>query len=294
MSQESNTFNFRDSIDQFSAQLMQLVSNPRNVGFWRPEMVAHKAPQYEGIEDDVDKRMIKRILKGEYTYQRHYRKDKKYDKPKFIKINTHTIGHIQMDIADFRSISEFHKQPETVGIRQYALIFIDVFSRWLHVEPLYHNTKEEIFEGIQNFVRVWNDKFDIPQNWYETEESDEKADNNYKLKRIKSISCDREFARPAEYREFFNLNRIEHYSPQPGDKHGMVSLVERVIQTLRFFLGKIITFGGQYDWASYIHHVVDNYNDTYHSSLRTTPEWSVTHIDKFPPLTETDRKNVEK
>ena len=83
-----------------------------------------------------------------------------------------------------------------------------------------------------------------------------------------------------------------HYS-QVVDKHGKVSLVERVIRTIRQLVGKYMS---RTKGSKYIHVLDDlvfNYNNSRHGAIGTNPDWAFQHRDVFPRITKDDKKKLE-
>lgn len=148
--------------------------------------------------------------------------------------STGVFNSLQMDVVVYDRYSH----------RGYAYIFnvIDVFSRKAWSYPLKHHKLEEMRKLLDELF----------------EEVGMEPNN---------INCDNEFNK---------ISFTRHY-PQIkfwfSDKDDYVknAIVERFNRTLTGMLAKVRTATGDNDWPQYLELVVDNYNNTVHRTIRTTP-----------------------
>lgn len=65
------------------------------------------------------------------------------------------------------------------------------------------------------------------------------------------------------------------YMTAPRDDHKALAYIDRVIRTLRTSLNRWRAATGRTDWESALPDLVDNYNSTYHDSIKTTPNQAI-------------------
>ena len=290
---------------------MRSMFDPKQ-GFWSSQRMQRKA-RFNSNLKHYDSNYVKQTFDRYISQQRHSPIIRRKNLHK--KVNLSTIGHLQADIADFTSINPNSEY-------RYCLFFIDVFSRFAFAFPLktrqhtipnpspvptqYNPKPAKYFypmaEALQDLIAEWEDLTKTTQidaldkdneDYFDTDNPQQIPSNDWS-KQIKFISHDRELFVTLKEREILQQYNIDHLSPQPNDKHGMVSLVERLIGTVRRMLGRWITHTQRNDWHTVIHDLIKNYNNTTHNSLRTSPLWAVTHNDKFPRLNKHEQKEFLK
>ena len=136
-----------------------------------------------------------------------------------------------------------YKTSNNKGYR-YIVIVIDNFSKYLWAIPLKNKYSQTITNDFSNIL------------------------TKSKRKPIK-IESDRgtEFYNSI-LQNFLKSKNIQHYS-RYTDKGP--SIAERVIRTTRNLLKKPVFEKGNADWISELPSVVNKYNNTIHSSTKTTP-----------------------
>ena len=155
------------------------------------------------------------------------------------KIITHYPGHItQSDLIDMQKFSS-----SNTGYN-YILVFIDCFSKKIWLEPLKTKTGEETANALRKIIN----KVSFP---------------------IQSLIIDEGL----EYRNkfVFSLLRefnIHHYHIRTKHK---ASTAERVNRTIKGIIWKIFTESGKSNWVRYLDDISNNYNNTYHTSIKMTP-----------------------
>jgi hypothetical protein len=85
----------------------------------------------------------------------------------------------------------------------------------------------------------------------------------------KNLNCDNEFNTKL-LNEYFKDQNIRLYFSQP-DEINKNAIVERFNRTLANLLQKWRIGTGKYDWNKVLPEIIDNYNNTYHSTLKETP-----------------------
>ena len=175
----------------------------------------------------------KKFIENQYSYQ----VTKKVIKPK--KFNSIVAKEprqsYQIDLMIYDRY-EFHNY-------KYILMCIDVNSRYLLAKPLTNRDNETI---VKNMKLIFN------QMGYP-----------------KIINCDNEF-NTSLINEFFEKHKIKLYFSQP-DEINKNAIVERVNSTIANMLQRHRTATGKYDWYKVLPKIVDNYNNTFHTTIKATP-----------------------
>lgn len=170
--------------------------------------------------------------------------DKRYFKPFFVQIRA-PENYYQIDLMDMSNISRARgNQNNTFG-----LLIIEVASRkgWLY--PLRTKHAHLVAQRLAE--------------WYPEAVAIRGADNM-------QVQSDAGSEFKGEVKAFFNQHGIEHRVVDVGDKNSQ-AIAERWIKTLRERFRVKWLENDNYDWVSHIDDVVEDYNDTEHRSMKTTP-----------------------
>lgn len=127
---------------------------------------------------------------------------------------------------------------------KYVMILIDVFSKRLFAQPM---KKMNEFDSTIAMEKMINQVPDMPK-MIATDSGTE-----YYNSRMKSL---------------FERFGIKHYSM--GGKH-KACVAERVIKTLKSRLEKYFWQNKTHNWVDVLDQFVDNYNATYHRSIKMAP-----------------------
>lgn len=142
----------------------------------------------------------------------------------------------QADLVDFQKYTD-----ENDGYR-YVCFVIDTFSKKLWVFKLKNKTGLSLKKALQMFLLVNRPK---------------KMQVDQGTEFFNSI-----FARMMEA---FGIKLYHTYSDKKA------SIVERVQRTIREKLGKLFTKNNNHRWVDHLQDVVDNYNHSYHRSIKMRP-----------------------
>jgi hypothetical protein len=125
------------------------------------------------------------------------------------------------------------------------LCLIEIASRKAYIIPLKTKNEKEIYEAINKLIN--------------------------KIKGIKAITTDNgsEFTNK-KVDKLLKDNHIVHYLGQAEDKRTL-SIVERFNRTIKNYLRKYFTAYNTYKWINVIDDIVENYNNSYHSGIKTSP-----------------------
>lgn len=157
------------------------------------------------------------------------------------KVQLRGIGDTwQMDLMDlgqyFRSNKSF----------KYALIIIDIFTKYVWYAPLKTKKGEEIAENLNTIISK-NSFYGPPRNIH----SD-------KGKEFINSTC----------KNLYRKYDITYYHTESETK---ASIVERVIRTLKEKLFKKFTSVGSYEWVKSLAECVKKYNNSKHSTTNMKP-----------------------
>lgn len=165
----------------------------------------------------------------------------------------------QADLADFQKYATVNKRFN------YMLFVIDCFSKFLWIKPLKDKTAINVANAFENIL----------------EESRRNPDN---------LQTD-------DGKEFFNTtfsklmkkHNINHYSTYSVKK---AAIVERTIKTIKQKLFKKFSLRGNYKWVEILDGIVDEYNNTVHSTIKMKPSrvTAKTKLNAFNNIKILDKK----
>lgn len=155
---------------------------------------------------------------------------------KFSSYIAYRPNHIfQMDIMVYDRY-EYNKY-------KYILVVIDVYSRYLQARPMTNRKLETIIKNYKSIVK-------------------EIGPADY-------MQCDNEFNKADFIEVLADTNtKFRFSSPDEINKN---PIVERVNGTIANYLQKIRIATKRYDWNKYLGDVIENYNSTYHSTIKDEP-----------------------
>src|SRR5690606_902740 len=141
---------------------------------------------------------------------------------------------------DFIEISD-KKKGVNLNFR-YILTCIDVFSKYAFCFPTRNKEKNTYLPLIESLFEKY--KFKILQ-----------SDKEFKSNKLKEL-CDK-----------YNVNQIfsKAYHPQSN------GCIERFNKTLKEQIHKYLTNSGSKVWINALPKIVENYNNSYHSTIKMTP-----------------------
>lgn len=156
---------------------------------------------------------------------------------KFTSIQANYVGNIyQMDVI----VYDRYKMNNY----SYILVVIDIYSRYMDARAMTNRRIETLFENFSSII--------------------------HHMGKPDKVECDNEFNKQL-FNEYFKANNITPIYSDP-DQLYKNAIVERVNQTIANQLQKIRITSNNYKWYQYLNIVVDNYNETYHSTIKATPE----------------------
>jgi len=142
----------------------------------------------------------------------------------------------------FIDLMDMSKIATKKGNKNYnfGLVMIDVYSRRGWIEPIKNKTTSEVLEGLK------------------------------KMPKPKRITSDNGSEFKGQVADYFKENGIIHTTNEVGD-HRTMGIVDRFIRTIRNDLNLMWEVNDDFIWVPYIYEIVDNYNNTYHNTIKATP-----------------------
>jgi len=181
---------------------------------------------------NISNKLVKEFIENQETHQIS-RKPVKREFNTIYVPNVRDSYHI--DLMDY-SRYEYHNY-------RYILCVVDVYSRFAMCKPLTNKTMENILNNMKKIFYVMG----IP----------------------KAINADQEFNKKL-FNEYYKEKNIKTYFSQPNQLYKN-AIVERFNRTLAMLLQRWRQAHKRYDWYKVLDDIVDNYNNTYHSTIKTTP-----------------------
>ncbi|KAK3092447.1 hypothetical protein FSP39_002935 [Pinctada imbricata] len=185
----------------------------------------------KGVEN-VGKHIIRRWLQRQDWYSVH-----KPARSTFMraKVRVSSIDNqYDADLADMTSLSRNNN-----GVK-YLLVIIDIFSRYLWVEPLKNKTGKEVIKGFNNVFA--------------------QGRKCAKLRTDKGS----EFTNKA-VQDYLKSQKVYYFTTQNSDTKA--NYAERVIQTLKNMIYRYFTKSKTNQYINNLQTLVDSYNSTPHRSL---------------------------
>jgi hypothetical protein len=194
---------------------------------------------YETAKES-DKSITLKKVKEFLSSQEEYQINKGNNKNVYFKISA-PKGFYQSDLL-------FYPQLKTKNKGYSAMLsFIEIASRKGYVIPLKSKKELEITTAFKKLFELINEP-------------------------IISITTDNgtEFLNKSVQRLFKQKN-INHTLAQKDD-HNKMSIVERFNRTIKNYLRRYFTANNTYNWFDVINDVMLNYNNSFHSTIHTTPD----------------------
>ena len=195
----------------------------------------------------------RKMLNKVYALQRHREVTSKHLKKKYKREGAvRPFFSVQVDLADFPKL----QNPLNKNMR-YMMVVIDVFSRFLWIEPL--RSKEKLHIPLERvFTRMKKEFGKTPTNMT----GDNEFDTN-------------------EFKKMADKYKFRWWFGDPNEKY-RTGIVERVIRTIRNLLKRYLSQNDTTKYIDVLQDLVDNYNDTEHGHTRTRPNVAIKSGQTFP------------
>ena len=185
---------------------------------------------------NVSVQFIKEYLKELPSYTLHHPIRRKFRR-RLTKVYGVDIQH-QADLIEFLKFAKFNNNYK------YALVVIDVLSRYLMGIPLKNKKPESVIKGFREIYK------------------------NGRLPCIMQTDDGSEFISRST-QAYFKSKRIKHFTTSSDTKS---ALIERAIKTLKNRLYKYFTHSKTFSWYNVFSKHIDNYNNTIHSVTKMAPK----------------------
>jgi len=202
------------------------------------------------ITYDYQYNEIKHFYKSQQVTQRFYESKP----PKPCRITAFWFGHIlQMDlmvIGGGRTPQGHLKGLQKINGVRYLLNIVDVFSRYAWSFPLKHKQAPTVVAVIRKLIQ------ELKQQGV----------------RLQNLTMDNgtEFKNQHMDQLAYQFNLKLWYNV-PGD-HGHMGIIERFNRTLRTKINKFMESWNTKRFINNLPHIVSNYNNSYHRTIKTTPQ----------------------
>lgn len=188
--------------------------------------------------------------------QRTHQLNKQTKKPQFRSITAKFPGDCyQMDVLVYTRHRANHYE--------YILCCIDVYSRFAAARAMTNLRAPTLLENIESIFK----EMGIPHN----------------------INFDQEFSSPKLLLDYFAQNGVTLYASEKDEMHKN-AIVERFNRTLAALLQRWRTGQADHRWYKVLPAIMENYNSTYHRTIRARPldvfqrrDWNHQRIVTKPP-----------
>jgi transposase InsO family protein len=184
----------------------------------------------------INRQQVKEWLASQEAYTMHRRMLKKFHRNKGI---TRGIDDLwQIDLADMQNISKYNDNF------RYLVTCIDVFSKFAWVIPIKNKQAKSVLEAFKIII----------------ENSSRKPNNLQSDQGTEFLN--------KEFKEYLEEIGVGHYYVNSELK---ASVVERFNRTIKEKIYRYFTYKNTYDYISVLGDLVQSYNNSFHRSIKTSP-----------------------
>ena len=210
--------------------------DPREPGSFQSYDKLKKTTRKEGRFPNITKNTLQRWLQNQEPYSRN-----RLYLPHSIKRSRVFVSGLydqfDADLAEYKPLEDHND-----GYR-YLLVVIDIFSRYIWVEPIKRKKPANIIDAFEKIFRQGY----IPRR-LRTDAGGEFTANIMKP-----------FYKHYNITHFKSLNEVK------------ANYAERVIKTIKSKLGRFMTYRGTGRYIDSLQDIVHSYNNTYHKGIGMTP-----------------------
>jgi len=164
-------------------------------------------------------------------------------KPKRVFNSITTTKPLQQVNIDLMIMDKIKNKKGNKGFA-YALVIIDIYSRYLWIVPIKTKTASETLDAWKKVFKASKQPANIT------------SDSGSEYKGV--------------FAKYLRDNNISHRTVEIGD-HRSLAIVDRVIRTIRRKLRLLWEINNNFDWISHIDRVVKEYNNKIHSTTKAKP-----------------------
>jgi hypothetical protein len=208
---------------------------------------------YKKLKRKIPLKIIKEVLSNTEIQQIY----KPIDKSNMIPISAEPFSY-QIDLTFYEQYKKVNKGY--IGL----LTIIEITSRKANAFPIKNKSANEIFKIMKNF---------LTENKVKCIESD----GGLEFKQLQKYCLG---------------NKVMYIMIHKDDSPNAMSLIERFNRTLRDKISKYTESNNSYKYIDVLPQLVENYNNTEHRTLNTTPNHAFDNIEKYhDPLPKTQKIN---
>ena len=202
---------------------------------------------YQKLKDQgITLKQIQEFLKKQETSQLYKPVTKK--KIFFPIVAYEPNENVQCDLMNMYNIAT------TNSYYKYLLVSIDVFTRVLQVIPMKDKGTDTVIRSMEKVIKHFKpDTITTDQG---------KEYTNQKFKNL------------------MNDNNIKHVLIDVN-QHSSLGLVDRACRSIRNLINKYCTSHNTTRYIDALPKLIDNYNNTYHSTIKCTPNDAINHVDEI-------------
>ena len=190
---------------------------------------------------DISKGDIVKWLSKQNTYSLYRRVVQRFKRPKVIVPSKGYM--LDADTANYESFAS-----DNDGYK-YIAVFIDILSHYLYTVPLKTLTSKEMVDALKGVFES----------------------NKPTLLRS---DRGREFLGAAD--KYLKDRDVKHVTTS---EHSKANYAERVIRTLKAKIGRYMSYNKTHRWLDALKDITESYNNTYHRTIKMSPEEALTTND---------------
>ena len=156
--------------------------------------------------------------------------------------------HQQLALMDFSNVST------TNSYYKYLFVSIDIFTRKALVIPMKFKSTEHIIGAMEPIINTFKPK-------------------------IITTDSGKEYI-SFVFNDFIKRYNIEHRYVDV-DQHASLGIVDRFCRTVRGLINKFCTSHKTTRYIDALPKLIENYNNTYHSTIKCTPNEADKHVDEI-------------
>ena len=207
-------------------------------GYRSAEGLYQKAKE-DGLK--VSRKLVKEWLITQDTYTRFKPVIRKH---KFRKTFVKNLAdQMQMDLVDMGKYANKNK-----GYR-WILTAVEILSRYAFATPVYRKDVKNMTEAVKGLLKNFKERFGKYPDAVQFDEG----------KEFYNVGV----------RELLKSHNVNYFSTKSEKK---AAIVERFNRTLKTVMWKYFYSKGTYDWIDVLDELVENYNNTKHTTIHMKPK----------------------
>lgn len=232
------------TLGEAGAELLKKLYYDPTTGFVSVKKLYAKAKLQD---DSITYKIVKEFLNNQTTQQQFKRQTQKHYYP--IANNAYNpFQRMQIDLLSMQN-----EEGNNYG-HNYVFVAIDIYTRYVVTVNLKTKGTKECVDALQKVIDV------------------AKAKGGFTISQLDSDS--ESSFKSAEFKDLCKKHKITQHFVTINDKYG-VRYVERMNYTIRNMYNRYKNATGKNDWIHTIALLIENYNNSVHSVIKTTPEKAI-------------------